>query len=210
MELNSKSSFMTIDTSEKKFEEDIESALLSEGYRKISRNDYDAESMLFPDVLVEFLKSSQPKEWARYEKYYGDKAKEKLVRRLNDSIDSGDVLDVLKNGIEDLGLKLKLCYFKPDSTLNANLNELYAKNIIGVTRQFPYSMKNANTIDMVLSVNGVPVFAFELKNQFKGQDFACAIRQWKEDRDPKEPIFKFAKRFLAYFAVDLYEVWMTT
>ena len=210
MELNSKSSFMTIDTSEKKFEEDIESALISEGYRKISRNDYDTESMLFPDVLVEFLKSSQPKEWARYEKYYGDKAKEKLVRRLNDAIDSGDVLDVLKNGIEDLGLKLKLCYFKPDSTLNANLNELYAKNIIGVTRQFPYSTKNANTIDMVLSVNGIPVFAFELKNQFKGQDFTCAIRQWKEDRNPKEPIFKFAKRFLAYFAVDLYEVWMTT
>lgn len=201
---------MAIDTSEKKFEEDIESALLSGGYRKISRNDYDAESMLFPDVLIEFLKSSQPKEWARYERFCGDKAKEKLIRRLNDAISTGDVLDVLKNGIDDLGFKLKLCYFKPDSTLNANLNGLYSKNIIGVTRQFPYSTKNSNTIDMVLSVNGIPVFAFELKNQFKGQDYACAIRQWKEDRDPKEPIFKFAKRFLAYFAVDLYEVWMTT
>lgn len=210
MNLNSKSNFMKIDTSEKKFEEDIESALLSEGYKKISRNDYDAESMLFPDVLVEFLKSSQPKDWARYEKYYGDKAKEKLARRLNDAIDSGDVLDVLKNGIDDMGIKLKLCHFKPDSTLNANLNELYSKNIIGVTRQFPYSTKNSNTIDMVLSVNGIPVFAFELKNQLKDQDYACAIRQWKEDRNPKEPIFKFAKRFLAYFAVDLYEVWMTT
>ena len=189
------SKFMMIDTSEKKFEEDIESSLLSEGYRKISRNDYDAESMLFPDVLVEFLKNSQPKDWARYEKYYGDKAKEKLARRLNDAIDSGDVLEVLKNGIDDMGMKLKLCYFKPDSTLNANLNELYSRNIIGVTRQFPYSTKNSNTIDMVLSVNGFPVFAFELKNQLKDQDYACAIRQWKEDRDPKEPIFKFAKRF---------------
>ena len=210
MEQNSTLKFMTMDTSEKKFEEDIEIAFLNEGYRKISRESYDAEAMLFPDVLVEFLKNSQPKEWARYEKYYGNKAKEKLIRRLNDAIDSGDMLDVLKNGIEDLGLKLKLCYFKPDSTLNANLNELYSKNIIGVTRQFPYSTKNTNTIDMVLSVNGIPVFAFELKNQFKGQDYACAIRQWKEDRDPKEPVFKFAKRFFAYFAVDLYEVWVTT
>lgn len=210
MEQNNSLEFMMMDTSEKKFEEDIETAFLNEGYRKISRENYDAEAMLFPDVLIEFLKSSQPKEWARYEKYYGNKAKEKLVRRLNDAIDSGDVLDVLKNGIEDLGLKLKLCYFKPDSKLNANLNELYSKNIIGVTRQFPYSTKNTNTIDMVLSVNGIPVFAFELKNQFKGQDYVCAIRQWKEDRDPKEPIFKFSKRFLAYFAVDLYEVWMTT
>lgn len=210
MEQNSALKFMTMDTSEKKFEEDIETAFLNEGYRKISRESYDAEAMLFPDVLVEFLKNSQPKEWARYEKYYGNKAKEKLIRRLNDAIDSGDMLDVLKNGIEDLGLKLKLCYFKPDSTLNANLNELYSKNIIGVTRQFPYSTKNTNTIDMVLSVNGISVFAFELKNQFKGQDYSCAIRQWKEDRDPKEPVFKFAKRFLAYFAVDLYEVWVTT
>ena len=56
---------------------------------------------------------------------------------------------------------------------------------------------------MVLSINGIPVFAFELKNQFMGQDYQCAINQWKNDRDPKEQIFKFDKRFLAYFAVSI-------
>ncbi|MDD6801294.1 MAG: type I restriction endonuclease, partial [Mollicutes bacterium] len=156
--------FINTDTSEKRFEADIESAFLSEGYRKISRADYDVESMIFSDTLIEFIKKSQPREWARYEKYYGDKAQEKLIRRLNDAIDSRGILDVLKNGIEDMGIKLQVCYFKPDSSLNSVLNNLYSKNIIGETRQFPYSTKNTNTIDMVLSVNGIPVFAFELKN----------------------------------------------
>lgn len=204
------SKFIKVDTSEKRFEADIEAAFLSRGYRNIDRNGYSAENMVFPNVLTEFMQTSQPREWARYEKYYGDKAQEKLIRRLNDAIDSRGILDVLKNGIEDMGIKLQVCYFKPDSSLNSVLNNLYSKNIIGETRQFPYSTKNTNTIDMVLSVNGIPVFAFELKNQLKNQDYQCAIRQWKEDRDPKEPIFKFNRRFLAYFAVDLYEVWMTT
>ena len=201
---------MTMDESEKHFESDIETALLNEGYRKISRDLYDQEDMVFPSVLIEFLQSSQPREWARYQKYYGEKAQEKLLRRLNDAVFSRGILDVLKNGIEDMGISLKLCYFKPDSDLNAVLNDLYSKNILGETRQFPYSTQNTNTIDMVLSVNGIPVFAFELKNQLKGQDYQCAIKQWKEDRDPKEPIFHFNTRFMGYFAVDLYEVWMTT
>ena len=202
--------FITLDTSEKRFESDIESAFLSEGYRKISRNEYDAESMLFPDILVEFISKSQPKEWQRYMKYYGADAKEKLVRRFNDSVYSRGLLDVLKNGLDDLGIHLNLCFFKPESGLNDVLEKNYESNIIGITRQFPYSTKNNNTIDTVLSVNGIPVFAFELKNQLKGQDYQCAIEQWKHDRDPKEPIFRFNQRFFAYFAVDLYEVWMAT
>ena len=210
MENNTVEKFITLDTSEKRFEADIESAFISEGYRKISRNEYDAASMVFPDILIEFIKKSQPKEWERYTKYYGANARETLIRRLNDSVHSRGLLDVLKNGMDDLGIHLSLCYFKPESGLNAVLEEEYSCNILGITRQFPYSTKNTNTIDTVLSVNGIPVFALELKNQFKGQDYQCAIEQWKNDRDPKEPIFRFNERFFAYFAVDLSEVWMTT
>lgn len=209
MESN-KMGFVHIDESEKHFEQDIETALINEGYKKIEPFLYNAEAMAFSEILIDFISSSQPKERERYVKYYGDKAKEKLIRRLNDSILSRGILDVLKNGIKDMGIDLQLCYFKPESGLNVSLDEKYSKNIIGVTRQFPYSTKNNNTIDMVLSINGIPVFAFELKNQYKGQDYQCAIKQWKEDRDPKEPIFKFNNRFLAYFAIDLMEVWMTT
>jgi type I restriction enzyme R subunit len=201
---------ITIDTSEKHFESDIEKGFLDEGYRKLDRNKYNQELMLFPETLVEFVSTSQPKEWFRYTKYYGAHAQEKLIRRFNDSVAERGLLDVLKKGVDDMGIHINLCFFRPNSDLNVNLLDLYSKNILGVTRQFPYSSKNLNTIDTVLSLNGIPVFAFELKNQFKGQDYQCAIRQWKEDRDPKEPIFRFGQRFFAYFAVDLYEVWMTT
>lgn len=201
---------MPINNSEKQFEIDIESDLLLAGYRKLLPIEYNTTNALFPEILAEFISTTQPKEWARYTKYYGDRAVEKLVRRFNETVEARGVLDVMKNGFEDMGIKLKMCYFRPESNLNQELVNLYNKNILGVTRQFKYSTQNNNSIDMVISINGIPLFAFELKNQLKGQDYNNAIMQWKEDRNPRELCFRFNRRFLAYFAVDLYEVWMTT
>ena len=199
-----------MDTSEKRFEQDIETYFLNHGFRKVLPSTYDKEKMLFSDVLEEFVSTTQPKAWARYTKLYGDAALDKLTRRINNSIAESNVLDVLKKGIKDMGIEIKLCYFKPSSNLNQDLVKLYEGNICGITRQFPYSKNNNNTIDTVLSINGIPLFAFELKDQLKGQDVNNAMRQWKEDRDPKEPVFKFGQRFLCYFAIDLYESYMTT
>ena len=201
---------INIDLSEKRFEQDIESFFLNHDFRKVDPTSYDKEKMLFPAILEEFVSKTQPKAWARYTNLYGDAALEKLIRRINNAILESNVLDVLKKGVKDMGVEIKLCYFKPSSTLNQDLVDLYNGNICGITRQFPYSKNNNNTIDTVLSVNGIPLFAFELKNQLKGQDVTDAMRQWKETRDSKEPIFKFGQRFLCYFAVDLYDVFMTT
>lgn len=199
-----------MDTSEKRFEQDIETYFLNHGFRKVLPSTYDKEKMLFSDVLEEFVSTTQPKAWARYTKLYGASAVDKLTRRVNTAISESNVLDVLKKGIKDMGIEIKLCYFKPSSNLNQDLVILYEGNICGITRQFPYSKNNNNTIDTVLSINGIPLFAFELKDQLKGQDVNNAMRQWKEDRDPKEPIFKFGQRFLCYFAIDLYDAFMTT
>lgn len=201
---------MTMDTSEKRFEQDIETYCLNHDFRKVMPSTYDKEKMFFPDILEEFVSTTQPKAWARYTKLYGASAVDKLTRRVNTAISETNVLDVLKKGIKDMGIEIKLCYFKPSSNLNQDLVKLYEGNICGITRQFPYSKNNNNTIDTVLSINGIPLFAFELKDQLKGQDVNNAMRQWKEDRDPKEPIFKFGQRFLCYFAVDLYDAFMTT
>ena len=199
-----------MDTSEKRFEQDIETYFLNHGFRKVLPSTYDKEKMLFSNVLEEFVSTTQPKAWARYTKLYGASAVDKLTRRVNTAISESNVLDVLKKGIKDMGIEIKLCYFKPSSNLNQDLVKLYEGNICGITRQFPYSKNNNNTIDTVLSINGIPLFAFELKDQLKGQDVNNAMRQWKEDRDPKEPIFKFGQRFLCYFAIDLYDAFMTT
>ena len=199
-----------MDISEKRFEQDIETYFLNHEFRKVMPSTYDKEKMLFPEVLEEFVSKTQPKAWARYTKLYGASALDKLTRRVNTAISESNVLEVLKKGIKDMGVEIKLCYFKPSSNLNQDLVNLYEGNICGITRQFPYSKNNNNTIDTILSINGIPLFAFELKDQLKGQDVEDAMRQWKEDRDPKEPIFKFGQRFLCYFAIDLYDAFMTT
>lgn len=211
-----------MDTSEKRFEQDIESFLISPqgGYDQFSYQNpngewihkyvYDKERAIYLEVLVNFIMRTQSKEWARYTHYYGNDAPDRLYRRLEDSINQNGLIYVLRNGIEDMGVKLKVCYFKPESDLNVNLIELYKQNVVGCTRQFSYSTKNHNTIDMVLSLNGIPIVALELKNQFKGQNYENAISQYQDDRDPREFCFKLNHRFLVYFAVDLYEVWMTT
>lgn len=211
-----------MDKSEKRFERDIEAFLISPqgGYVQFNGQDadgnwvhsrqHDVEKCIYMDVLCEFIAKTQPKEWAKYTRYYGDKAAEKLYHRLETTITNQGLLHVLRNGIEDMGCKLRVCYFKPESRLNPEAMERYEANILGCTRQFRYSTGNTNTIDMVLSVNGIPVVALELKNQLTGQDCACAINQYKNDRSSKEFAFRLNHRFLVYFAVDLYEVWMTT
>ena len=201
---------MPIDNSERRFEEDIESSLLNQGYRKVLPSEYDLEKNFFFDVLIEFIESTQPKQWSKYNKMYGASSKDKLYRRLSNEITNRGVLDVLKKGIKDLGIELKLCYFKPANDLNETLTELYNKNIVGVTRQFRYSRENTNEVDMVISINGIPVFALELKDNLKGQTYENAIKQWIDDRDSKEVAFKFNSRVLAFFAVDLYDVYMST
>lgn len=211
-----------MDKSEKRFERDIESFLISPagGYEQFSGQDaegnwvhnrqHDISRCIYMDVLCEFIAKTQPKEWAKYTKYYGKNAAEKLYHRLETTISNQGLLHVLRNGIEDMGCKLHVCYFKPESDLNPVATERYDANILGCTRQFRYSTANTNTIDMALSVNGIPVVALELKNQLKGQDVVCAMNQYKTDRSSKEFAFRLNHRFLVYFAVDLYEAYMTT
>ncbi|MDO4410072.1 MAG: DEAD/DEAH box helicase family protein [Akkermansia sp.] len=211
-----------MDKSEKRFERDIESFLISPvgGYTQFKGQDatgnwvctreHDVAKCIYMDVLCEFIAKTQPKEWAKYTKYYGVAAADKLYHRLETTISNQGLLSVLRNGIEDMGCKLKVCYFKPESDLNPLDAERYEANVLGCTRQFRYSAGNTNTIDMVLSVNGIPVVALELKNQLTGQNYVYAINQYKHDRSSKEFAFRLNHRFLVYFAVDHYETWMTT
>ena len=211
-----------MDTSEKRFEQDIESFLISEqgGYEQFSylnpdghrihKYVYDKEKGLYPEVLINFIMKTQPKQWARYVRFYGDSAPEKFYHRLEDSIMENGLIYVLKHGVDDMGINIKIYFFQPESDLNENQIALYKSNVLGVTRQFSYSKQNTNSIDMVLSLNGIPVVALELKTQYKGQNVQHGIEQFKNDRDPKEFCFRFNHRFLVYFAVDLYEAYMTT
>lgn len=120
------------------------------------------------------------------------------------------MLDVVRHGITDSGIKFNLAYFKPDSALNPETIRLYASNKLYVTRQVYYSKQNNNSIDLLLSLNGLPLATAELKNHFTGQNFNHAINQYKSDRDPRDLLFQFKKRALVHFALDSDEVHLTT
>ncbi|PAF54649.1 type I restriction endonuclease subunit R [Mycoplasmopsis agassizii] len=199
-----------MEDNEKRFEQDIETHLLDKGYIKLSSYEYDIDKGLYLNTLISFIKSTQERSWRKHEKYYGERAIEAFYQRLQKSIDERGLLDVIRKGFEDMGTKFFLCFFKPETKLNEETVDKYNKNILSVSRQFKYSNRNNNTIDMVISINGIPLVALELKNQLKGQDYKNAIKQFKENRDPREFVFKLNNRILIYFALDLYEVWVST
>lgn len=196
---------------EKRFEQDIETSLISKGgFIKTEQSSFDASKALDINTLVSFVESTQEKEWTRYVAIHGSDAIKNFYKRFNDEVNSHGLVHVLRNGITDRGIKFKLVFFKPESKLNHDVLSKYNSNILSLTRQFAYSTQNHNTIDMVLSLNGIPVAALELKDQLTGQNIDNAKRQYMFDRNPKELCFQFNKRFLVYFAVDFFEVYMTT
>lgn len=198
------------DTLEKRFESDIESSFISNGgYLKGSKT-YDPEFGLYPDSLIDFVKRTQPKEWKRFENVNSVNPERKFLVAFNNATDDFGILEVLRKGFKHRGITFKVCFFKPESSLNEVDLMRYRSNTFEVYRQWAYSNSNHNTVDMVLVLNGIPVFAFELKNQYTGQNVDNAMKQWMYDRDPREVCFQFNKRVLAYFCVDHTDVMMTT
>ena len=199
------------DITEKRFEMDIADFLLSPAGGYTGNHDvYDPRLGLFPATLCRFVQKTQPKEWARFVMQNQTEPERKFCLAFNNACDAEGLLSVLRHGFKHRGVSFRVCYFRPESGLNQTAAALYAKNEITCNRQWFYSAENHNSVDMVLAVNGIPVFAFELKNQYTGQNVENAKRQWMYDRDPREICFQFNKRILGFFCVDQLEVWMTT
>ena len=200
-----------VETTEKRFESDIEAFFLSAagGYTK-NNDTYEPDLGLYTSTLIRFIQKTQPNEWKRFTMQNAVDPERKFCLAFNNACDMDGLVSVMRHGFKHRGISFKVCYFKPESTLNQTATGLYEKNEITVNRQWYYSKDNNNSVDMVIAVNGIPVFAFELKNQYTGQNVDNAKRQWMFDRDPREICFQFNKRILVYFCVDQLEVWMAT
>ena len=198
-------------TTEKRFEQDIESFLLSpQGGYTHTTDVYDPTAGLYVSTLIDFIKATQPREWTRFEKTCQSDPVKKFIIAFNNACDMNGLVSVLRHGFKHRGISFRVCYFKPESNLNKTAAGLYAANVCNVVRQWYYSADNQKSVDMVLVVNGIPLFALELKNQYTGQTVNQAKLQWMDDRDPRELCFQFDKRILAYFCVDHIDVFMTT
>lgn len=205
-----------MDESEKTFELFIESYLTSEegGWTKATDaglRSEDSRGMNLDIVtLTDFVKSTQPMAWRRFERMCTINPVRQFYKSFENAVTQDGLISVLRYGFKHRGVSFRVCYFKPESELNDLAVANYQKNICQCIRQWHYSEQNKNSIDMLLAVNGIPVIAIELKNQLTGQSVDDAKKQWAYNRNPKEPVFGFNKRILAYFACDLYDVYMTT
>ena len=199
---------------EKQFESNIEAFLISPagGYEKATDAGYTSSSGMALDIhtLVGFVKATQPTQWQRFEKQCNSDPYKKFYKCFEDAVQMDGLLSVMRHGFKHRGMDFKVCYFKPESTLNDVAVKRYEQNVCQCIRQWHYSEQNNNSVDMMLAINGIPVVAIELKNQLTGQTVDNAKLQWQYDRDQREAAFWLNHRILAYFAVDLYEAWMTT
>ena len=199
------------DVKEKRFEQDIEEYLITEGgYEKGNPSSFNRSLALDTGTFVSFIKNSQPKKWERYVRIYGGDSEKQIVERFCREVKMVGLLRVLRKGFTDRGITFQVVFWKPETSLNATTMAQYEANTLHCTRQLHYSVHNENSIDIVLFVNGIPVVSMELKCQFTGQDTANAIQQYKFDRATKDTIFAFKERVLVHFAVDLSRVYMTT
>ena len=170
---------------------------------------YDKELCLLPSVLSKFIQSSQPKEYEKLSLQYGELTENKLLKRVSDEINTRGVIDVLRKGVKDRGCHFDLVFFEPKSGLNPEHKDLYKQNQFSIVRQLKYSIHNENSIDVGLFINGIPIIMMELKNSLTGQTHLDGEKQWRRDRDPKEPLFRF-KKLLVYFSVGNEKVSMST
>lgn len=202
------------------FEDEICAAMASRGwlYAKGDAAAYDRARALFPADVAAWVQATQPDAWATLTKNHGAGAEAVLLDRIRKQLDDRGTLDVLRHGVELLGLRqpLALAQFKPALAMNPDLQARYAANRLRVVRQVRYSAHNENAIDLVLFLNGVPVATAELKSDFT-QSVADAVDQYRFDRNPRpkgqsaaEPLLDFPRGALVHFAVSTSDVRMTT
>lgn len=197
-------------TSEAAFETAIEAALLANGYHTLTGQGFDRERALFPAEVLAFIRQTQPKTWSKLHELHGAETGERILQALCKWLDTHGALATLRHGFKCFGKTLRLAFFRPAHGLNPELEARYQANRLGLTRQLHFSPKREQSLDVTLSVNGLPVATLELKNPLSGQTVHEAMRQYRRDRDPREPLFLFGKRALVHFAVDTEEVYMTT
>ncbi len=211
-------------TREEAFEAEIAEYLAAHGWEYSATDDgYDVERAIWPEDVHWWLSETQPDEYAKIVRIgTGAEAADReallasLVSRLDTPMSSGGgTLNVLRRKFSHTRgatAHLRMCQFKPATTLNTEVTEHYRKVRLRVVRQVHFSPKrgDSRSIDLVFFVNGLPVATCELKSFFK-QEWRTAISQYRNDRNPAgQPLLGFGTRALVHFAVDDDQVHMTT
>ena len=199
------------------FENELCSALREGGWHH-SKSDagYDRELALYTPDVLDWIKSTQPKEWAKVTKRLGANAESHILKLMRKELDRVGTITVLRNGFKDVDANIKMCQFRPAHTINVETQKLYNTVKLRVMQQVHYSVSSELCIDLVLFCNGIPVATLELKTELT-QSYRDALRQYQRDRLPRdpvsrrlEPLLRLVSGALVHFAVSTDQVFMTT
>lgn len=200
---------MTTDTSEKNLETILVSYLRDvHGYEEGVSENYNKDYALDTERVKRFILSTQKKKAENTACFASEMSERKFFTELNKQLATRGITDVLRKGFRYISELFDMYYPLP-SELNPTAQEMYAKNIFCVTRQLFYSKDNSNSIDVMVSLNGMPVMTIELKNHYTGQTVENAIKQYQTDRDANDPLLA-PKRCAVHFAVDDDDIRMCT
>ncbi len=198
-------------TTEKSFEAYVQEMLVTiGGWTQGDLAEWDKERAIFPTLVLAFIQGTQPKLWDQMRALHGAGLESLIVAGLVKELEIKGSLHVLRHGFRFYGKTFRLAYFKPAHGLNDETLRLFQQNRLTVTRQVPCHPGDNSTVDLIFAINGLPVATCELKNPATGQNWKDARRQYREDRDPRAPLFLFKKRALVHFAADPEEIYMAT
>lgn len=200
---------MTTDTSEKNIETILVSYLRDvHGYEEGVSENYNKDYALDTERVKRFILSTQKNKAENTACFASEMSERKFFSELNKQLATRGITDVLRKGFRYISEIFDMYYPLP-SELNPTAQEMYAKNIFCITRQLFYSKDNSNSIDVMVSLNGMPVMTIELKNHYTGQTVENAIKQYQTDRDANDPLLA-PKRCAVHFAVDDDDIRMCT
>ena len=191
---------------ERAFGDAVVAAMLERSWQAGVPSNYRADIGLDTAELFAFIGATQAEEWEELLGYYGgdpNAAQRGFARRLDQALATDGLLNVLRKGVKDHGVRIRPAYFKPSLVASDDVLDKYRANRLTVVRELQYATKQAdqgNRLDLALFVNGIPVATAELKNPLTGQGVEQAKEQYRTDRDPTELIF--TRRVVANFAVD--------
>ena len=177
-------------------------------YEQGVSEDYSKDYALDTARVKRFLMATQKKKVDNTACFASEVSERKFFTELSKQLANRGVTDVLRKGFRYISELFDMYYPLP-SELNPTAQELYKKNIFCVTRQLFYSKENQNSIDVMISLNGLPLMTLELKNHYTGQTIENAVRQYQTDRDPKDPLLA-PKRCAVHMAVDDDDIKMCT
>jgi len=198
--------FQFTDTSERGFQRFIANYLVKEyKYVESSPTDFDREFCLNSKQLFSFIEATQKEAYEMIQK----KGERNFLVRLDEKLRIDGLIETLRKGIKHFDKTIDLFYRKPSSSYNTKDAAKYEANIFSVTQELKYSLDNENRLDLTIFLNGIPLMTMELKNPLSGQTVHHGIRQYQNDRDPKEKLFSFA-RCMVHFAADTELVFMSS